>query len=242
MLFRSGVAAATVGAVDGAKDLLANNRKVASVSVTATADEIAANLGDLARLGGRLTGVEQSDPANAIGVVDASLVANQSVLDKIDGYRLKVNAVSPARALVLADDDRVVSMDISATGAEVSTYFDALKTVLPKISGINKPLTGNTPVTALTLSAAQYAQGGALMAKIGDYTATVTGANTDYAQMLSADDHVTALTVADDSRNIARNIDDLEANTKVGGIVLEDVGVPLDITGAQRAEIGRAHV
>ena len=230
----SGVAAATVSAVDGAKDLLAHNTKVAAVSVTATAAEIAANLGDLARLGSKLAGLVQSDPANAINLTDASMVANRAVLDKIDGYRVNVSAVSAARALVLADDDRVVTLDITATGTEVSTYFDALKTVLPKILGVNKPASGSAPVTALALSAPQYAQGGALFAKIGDYTASVKGATAEYAQTLSADSHVTSLSVADNSINVAANLDDLEANALLSGITLEDVTVPLNITETQR--------
>jgi len=230
----SGVAAATVGAVDGAKDLLAHNSKVAAVSVTATAAEIAFNLADLAKLGSKLAGLVQSDPANAINLTDASLVANRAVLDKIDGYRVNVSAVSAARAMVLADDDRVVSLDLTATGAQVSTYFDALKTVLPKIAGINNPSSGTVPLTALALSAVQYAQGGALLAKIGDYTASVKGANAEYAQTLSIDGHVSTLSVADSSGNISDNLDDLAANTKVSGILLEDVSVPLNITDTQR--------
>ena len=230
----SGVAAATVGAVDGAKDLLANNSKVAAVSVTATAAEIAANLGELARLGSKLAGLVHSDPANAINLTDASLVANRAVLDKIDGYRVNVSAVSAARALVLADDDRVVTLDITATGAEVSTYFDALKTVLPKILGVNKPASGSALVTALALSATQYAQGGALFAKIGDYTASVKGATAEYAQTLSADSHVTSLSVAENSANVTQNLNNLQANTKVSGVILEDASVPLNITEAQR--------
>jgi len=128
----------------------------------------------------------------------------------------------------------VVTLDITATGAEVSTYFDALKTVLPKILGVNKPASGSAPVTALALSAAQYAQGGALFAKIGDYTASVKGASAAYAQTLSADSHVTSLSVADNSANVAANLNDLEANALLSGITLEDVSVPLNITETQR--------
>ena len=232
----SGVAAATVGTVDGAKDLLANNRKVAAVSVTATAEDIANNMANLAKLGSKLAGLVQSDPANAINLTDASLVANKAVLDKIDGYRLNVSAVSAARAMALAGDDRVVSLDITATSAEVSTYFDALKTVLPKILGINKPASGSAPVTALALSATQYAQGGALFAKIGDYTASVKGASAAYAQTLAGDSHVPVLSVsvADNSANVAQNLNNLQANTKVSGVILEDVSVPLHVTETQR--------
>ena len=228
-----------------AKDLLAGNSKIASISVTATAAEIAANLGDLGKLGSKLVGLVQSDPANAISLTDASLAANRAVIDKIDGYRVNVSGVSAARALVLADSDWVVALDITASGAEVSTYFDALKTVLPKISGINNPSTGTAPVTALALSATQYAQGGSLLAKIGDYSASLKGVSAGYAATLFGqtqvnsvtvprDTHVIAVAVADTSASIVENLSNLEANTTLNGIILENVTEPLDITYSQR--------
>ena len=235
----SGVSAAE------AKDLLAGNSRIASISVTASAAEIAANLGDLGKLGSKLMGLVQSDPANAISLTDASLAANRAVIDKIDGYRVNVSGVSAARALVLADSDWVVALDITASGAEVSTYFDALKTVLPKISGINNPSTGTVPVTALALTATQYAQGGSLLAKIGDYSASLKGVSAGYAATLFGqtqvnsvtvprDTHVIAVAVVDTSASIVENLSNLEANTTLNGIILENVTEPLDITYSQR--------
>ena len=235
----SGVSAAE------AKDLLAGNSKIASISVTATAAGIAANLGDLGKLGSKLVALVQSDPANAISLTDASLATNRAVIDKIDGYRVNVSGVSAARALVLADSDWVVALDITASGAEVSTYFDALKTVLPKISGINNPASGTAPVTALALSATQYAQGGSLLAKIGDYSASLKGVSAGYAATLFGqtqvnsvtvprDTHVIAVAVVDTSASIVENLSNLEANTTLNGIILENVTEPLDITYSQR--------
>lgn len=235
----SGVSAAE------AKDLLAGNSRIASISVTASAAEIAANLGDLGKLGSKLMGLVQSDPANAISLTDASLAANRAVIDKIDGYRVNVSGVSAARALVLADSDWVVALDITASGAEVSTYFDALKTVLPKISAINNPSTGTVPVTALALTATQYAQGGSLLAKIGDYSASLKGVSAGYAATLFGqtqvnsvtvprDTHVIAVAVVDTSASIVENLSNLEANTTLNGIILENVTEPLDITYSQR--------
>ena len=228
-----------------AKALLAGNSRIASISVTASAAEIAANLGDLGKLGSKLMGLVQSDPANAISLTDASLAANRAVIDKIDGYRVNVSGVSAARALVLADSDWVVALDITASGAEVSTYFDALKTVLPKISGINNPASGTAPVTALALSATQYAQGGSLLAKIGDYSASLKGVSAGYAATLFGqtqvnsvtvprDTHVIAVAVVDTSASIVENLSNLEANTTLNGIILENVTEPLDITYSQR--------
>ena len=228
-----------------AKALLAGNSKIASISVTATAAEIAANLGDLGKLGSKLMALVQSDPANAISLTDASLATNRAVIDKIDGYRVNVSGVSAARALVLADSDWVVALDITASGAEVSTYFDALKTVLPKISGINNPASGTAPVTALALSATQYAQGGSLLAKIGDYSASLKGVSAGYAATLFGqtqvnsvtvprDTHVIAVAVVDTSASIVENLSNLEANTTLNGIILENVTEPLDITYSQR--------
>ena len=228
-----------------AKDLLAGNSKIASISVTATAAGIATNLGDLGKLGSKLVALVQSDPANAISLTDASLATNRAVIDKIDGYRVNVSGVSAARALVLADSDWVVALDITASGAEVSTYFDALKTVLPKISGINNPSSGTAPVTALALSATQYAQGGSLLAKIGDYSASLKGVSAGYAATLFGqtqvnsvtvprDTHVIAVAVVDTSASIVENLSNLEANTTLNGIILENVTEPLDITYSQR--------
>lgn len=235
----SGVSAAE------AKDLLAGNSKIASISVTATAAGIATNLGDLGKLGSKLVALVQSDPANAISLTDASLATNRAVIDKIDGYRVNVSGVSAARALVLADSDWVVALDITASGAEVSTYFDALKTVLPKISGINNPSSGTAPVTALALSATQYAQGGSLLAKIGDYSASLKGVSAGYAATLFGqtqvnsvtvprDTHVIAVAVVDTSASIVENLSNLEANTTLNGIILENVTEPLNITYSQR--------
>lgn len=233
----SGVAAATVGDIDGAKDLLANNAHVAWLSVQASAEEISANLADLGHLGIKLVGLEQTDPSVAIGVTDAALTANRTVLSKIDGYRVDVSAVSAARALALFSDFHVSSLDITDSGAKISSYFDALNTVLPKIVGINTPPNGDAPpTTALTLSVNQYAQGGAVLAKIGDYTVGVRGASALDAPTLSADEHVTAVSVKDSSANITENLDDLEANTKLAGITLDDVGVSLNLTAAQKAD------
>ena len=233
----SGVAAATVGDIDGAKDLLANNAHVAWLSVQASAEDISANLADLGHLGIKLVGLEQTDPSVAIGVTDAALTANRTVLSKIDGYRVDVSAVSAARALALFSDFHVSSLDITDSGAKISSYFDALNTVLPKIVGINTPTNGDTPpTTALTLSVNQYAQGGAVLAKIGDYTVGVRGASALDAPGLSADEHVSAVSVKDSSANITENLDDLEANTKLAGITLDDVGVSLNLTAAQKAD------
>ena len=235
----SGVSAAE------AKALLAGNSRIASISVTASAAEIAANLGDLGKLGSKLMGLVQSDPANAISLTDASLATNRAVIDKIDGYRVNVSGVSAARALVLADSDWVVALDITASGAEVSTYFDALKTVLPKISGINNPSSGTVPVTALALTATQYAQGGSLLAKIGNYSASLKGVSAGYAATLFGqtqvnsvtvprDTHVIAVAVVDTSASIVENLSNLEANTTLNGIILENVTEPLNITYSQR--------
>jgi hypothetical protein len=75
-----------------------------------------------------------------------------------------------------------------------------------------------------------------VLAKIGDYTVGVRGASALDAPGLSADEHVTAVSVKDSSANITENLDDLEANTTLAGITLDDVGVSLNLTAAQKAD------
>ena len=86
---------------------------------------------------------------------------------------------------------------------------------MPKIASINGGA-GAAAGTALSISAAQYTLGTALLAKLNYAGTTVNGVTAAAAKALVAagtkDDNVAALTVSDSSANIAENLDDLQGN------------------------------
>ena len=225
-----------------------SDTRVTAVSVDLSAMDIQENLSDLSKLGKRLTTITQTDAKDpevetdlgvAISLTDAELVANGAVFDKIDGpYRLAVSGVSSARAIALATDERVDSVEVSDNGANISSNFDALVGMREKISGF-----GGSDSLSMSLSAAQYAsaEGVELLTKIEDgpdYTAAIAGVAVGNSADIAIDSHVSSFTIRDSGSSVMDGLDALNGlatavPSMLTGVVLTDPGTALDMTATQ---------
>lgn len=221
----TGVTAAT------AKTLAANAR-VTALSVTDTAAQITANIEDLNGLGKRLRAVTQTDAGAALTLSQSQFARLGTTLAKVTGgYQVDVTGVSAANAAVVAASAQVRSVSVSDTGAAIAARFDALRGLGDQLGSITQ-----SDDAALAITAEQWRAGQALLGKVdGDYTLAVRGARAAEAQTLLETATVASLTVVDSSANIAANLDDLRANTKLGSITQSGATTPLGMTATQLA-------
>ena len=151
MLVISGEAVAQV-----AGDL--KNSHVTSIAVADSAANIAANLGSLQVMGGKLASIFLTDNGTAqLAITAAQLTADSAVLGKISTpYTLSISGESAAHVANDVTNSHIVSIAVADTAVHINVNFNSLVGNASKLSAIT--LTDTTTPT-LTLSAAQISSG-----------------------------------------------------------------------------------
>ncbi len=208
-----------------AKALLADRatNNVASVSVTDTRANLYDKLNDLTGLGKSLTSIVQDTTGQTSAQQAFQLTASEwmkhiGTLSKIvGGYGVNVSSVSATKAMALATDLRVRSIQVTDTGAAIAANLDALQAVGSKLSGI-----AQTDSTALQISGAQYAANTSTLGKLADsYTLSVSKASASQVSALAGSAHVQSIGVVDTVAHIASNLAAIQtAATAAGGPAL----------------------
>jgi len=200
-------------AAEDAKTLLNDaTKRVASVSVSDTAENIVSNLSDLATLGKNLSTIIQTD-ARVLGAqgVALDLSANEWMLNIgslskiVGGYGVNLKDVGATKALSLANDVRVKSFEVLDSAAQISSNFDTLKTLGSKLKSIKQ-----SDSNAIEITGRQYASQGNILSKLegeDPYQLVVKGAQANQVSSFVEDKtHIKSVQVLDTVDNIAGNL------------------------------------
>ena len=236
------LAVSGVGAAD-ASSLVADNNKVAKLSVSDTSAHITSNLTSLNAIDGtKLEALTVTDPANEIAVAASDLSSYTTLLSKVtDGaYQLNVSDVSASKAKLLSDTNSKVShMTVSDSGTSVSAKLTDLNTLTDsgKLTSIQLTDASNP----LVLTSTQYSDNTASALAIlnGDsYKLSISGVSVadavDNGKSVNSDGHVASYSVKDTGSNIVDNLQALDARGgTLQSINWTDTGTAMEITGAQ---------
>lgn len=213
---------------------LATNAHITTMTVRDTGSAVTGQLAALTTLGNKLSTVQQTDLTHNISLTLSEWQTYAPLLKKFQyGVHANLTGVNATQANSLAADSRIDHVTVSDTAAQVSAKLDALQAMGPDLTGITLTDVDTNPVQ---LSMQQLSTHSATLAKItGDYTLFVRNASAVEAETLLGNSysHVSRLSVADTSANIAAALDQLSANTKLSNITQTGVAQPLPITVAQ---------
>ncbi|HEX2658675.1 MAG TPA: hypothetical protein VHU40_10395, partial [Polyangia bacterium] len=213
-----------------AKDLLANNHKITSVSVTGDAADIVDNLSDLAGIGNKLSKITRTDTlADELEMTGTAFEKNAGTLAKIEGgYVASLTNVSASKAASFGANNAVSSMIVTDSAAHLSSAWKSLDSVGDKLTTVTQ-----TDSSALQLTVGDWLDGQGLRAKFdSDPTVSVSGVAVANIDDLLTDDAVTAFQIADTSGAVSDALASLAGQTKLTQIVLNDPSVALDMTAA----------
>lgn len=202
-------------AAEDAKALLNDSdKRVASVSVSDTAENIVSNLSDLASLGKNLSTIIQTDArvqgaqGTALNLSANDWMLNIGSLSKIvGGYGVNLKNVGATKALSLANDVRVKSFEVLDSAAEISSNFDTLKTLGSKLTSIKQ-----SDNVAIEISGRQYSSQGNILSKLeSSYKLTVRNAQANQVSALVQDkEHINSVHILDTVDNITGNLSAIE--------------------------------
>lgn len=211
---------------------LAQDHRVAGMSVTGTGGEITGNLSALNALGSKVIDLNQSDPQNDLNLTLGDWVAYQNLLGKFgSGLSVTLSEVPAAQAAALLGDSRVDSVAVTDSGSHIAAGLDALQALGPALTSITQSDTD----TPLRLSMAQYAQDAAALAKLNDgYSLYVYRAAVADAATLGIADHVAQIAVTDTVDNVANGLEALSQNNRIDTISVSGAAARFAMTTEQR--------
>lgn len=196
---------AATGAAASDLSSLADNSRVVSVAVSDSSDNLVSAFDTLAKLGHRLTTIDQTDDGTAFDLTQTQLDSRSSVLAKITGgYTANLTDVKANKAAADAANLHVASLSVSDTGANLLAQWTALRSLGANLTSLSKSDDG-----ALTLSANKYQLGtqDSLLAKFDSGTTfSVYNATVAQAQTMADNDAVTQIDVSDESATIVGNL------------------------------------
>ncbi len=208
---------AVTGVAAGQAAAVANVDHVASVKVSDSADNVAANLDDLKTVGDAgllsgiaLTGKNYTMSMDAALLTGDKLTGTQSVLSKITNgvYSLAVTGASMTSLNDLASNTHVVSMEVGGTSAQIRSNLDTLYQLGKKVAKIQQSDSG----TAINVTQSALESRSSVLAKIdGGYTVNVTGVSAAKALTDATNVHVAQLAVADTGKNLLANWNSLRS-------------------------------
>lgn len=223
--------------LDGKSALVANAR-VKSIEVKDGTDAIEANLDALQRVGLRLKSIAQTDADNPMTLTAAQVTKDAVTLGKIlTSYQLDVIRATSAQAAKLAANQKVVTLAVADSAANLSRKWALLQRLSDSLTSIEV----TDPGTALTLTGDQLALGDGLLAKFLDdgdhtYALALSGVKAGQAAGLAALAHVSALNVTDSADNLVANLDALATVNAAGllqGITLSGRSTVLTLDAAR---------
>ena len=195
---------------NGAASTLSGNSKIASISISDTAANIASNLNTLQANVAKITAVTRTDSA-ALSLSATQVVSDATILSKIN---------SGSYTLAITD-----------SSANIASNLDALQASASKITSI---AANDTNALAVTLS--QVTADATALSKInsGAYTLAVSGVTANgAASTLSGNSKIASISISDTAANIASNLNTLQANVaKITAMVTSDTST-ISITSSQ---------
>ena len=178
-------------------DAIAADAHVVSMELDASSDEVEAQLDTLLQLGKRLARIQQTDAGSALDLTQAEFATRGAVLAKIDGgYMARLSGVSANRAMALALNSHVASLEVADSGRNLVANWSALRAAGATLTGLTK-----TDAGALQLSADDYlaAKDDGLLARFdAEQTYAVRAATVAQVDGIAADDAVAQIDVTDD--------------------------------------------
>ena len=232
--------AATLAKISGAyslavSDVTADNAtsiaaqtNVASLAVLDSSANISAKLDALNAVGTKLTSIAQTEPSVPVVVTASQLVADSATLGKIStDYSLTVSQVFASDATATAGVDRVASISVSDTSANIALNLDALQALGDKLTRVTQR---GTPA-AMSITVDQLASDAEALGKLSNsFSLAVSGVAVADASRVASTAHVTSLDVADTSANIAANLDALKALGKELHAITQSSVTPMNVS------------
>lgn len=217
-------------AVEDAKDLLAGNRKIASMHVSGDGATVVANLSDLSSLGRKLTTITQTDgDTTSLTLTATEYERNSVALGKmVGGFHAVLTDVTAAKAATFARDTSVTSLTISDSGDNLSSAWGSLADIGIKLTGVTQ-----TDSTDLQITANDWIRGQGLRAMFAsDPTVALLSVGVSQLASLASDDAVVGMQVKDTAETLSASLADLAAEAKVTELVVDDPTVALTMSGA----------
>jgi hypothetical protein len=185
---------------------LASDTSVQAIQVKDNAAALAASLAALGSEA-KVTQLVVSDPTAALALTDADYAASATILAKVKNsdYLVDLSNTTAARAVTLASDAHVASMDVSDSSANLATNFDDLAAA-GNLDAISLTDADGT----ITLTADQILGNDATLNKIDNaFQLAATGATMANLADLANVAEVSSVSISDTADNISTNFKDV---------------------------------
>jgi len=235
---------ALTGATAAQAIALSTDAKVASVAVRDSAGTISDNINDLHSLGKKLQSISLSVAGVPLGLTYTQWIGKATTLNKITGgFTATVSGVAAARAGGVLSDNRVASVQVKDTRANINNQLAALQGLGVQVSGIEQ-----TDVGRLSMTESQWRAYTATLGKISTSTAiqgsqanaelNVTQALTSSLTALGNDSRVKTVGITDSADNVSASWNTINTNTLVAAAgssisLLAGTTTPLKLTATQ---------
>jgi len=212
------------------KDL--SNSHIVSVGLVNSFAQVITNLTTLQSNIGKISSIALTNSSTPTSFVTASQYAQSAVVySKITSpFGLTINGEVAVNVSVEAAKNYVTAINVTDSSANIFANLDSLQANVAKIGNL---VLNDTSIPTLTLTANQYTNDAAIIAKIGGrYHLNLTG---ESAANVAAYAHVTGINVSDNAVNLVASLDSLQSNISIlSGISLTDASTPtLTISGNQ---------
>ena len=210
---------------------LLTDNKISNLSIKDSSSIINNNLDTFNTLGSKLTAISFNGSLNTLNISLTQLINTAAVLAKIKSpYHLTINNAPTSYLSNLIANNHVSSILLtdSANNINTATNLSSLLKLGNKLTSITE--TGT--ISPIVLNAAQY--NSSFTNKFINFTASINNATTALINALSKDPHVSSVNIIDTAKNIANNLDKLQAlGSKLTAISFTGISNGLAIKASQ---------
>ncbi len=220
-------------AADKAQGIAADSR-VLSIAVKDSALNLAKKLDVLQALGGRVQQIEKSNGA-ALSITAQQWLSDQAALAKFTtAPNVVINQATAATADSIASDNRVTTVNVKDSSANIATNLEALQSLAAGASPKLGTITLNDRI-ALAMTVTRRDLNTTALGKIvGNYTLALSELKASEAIALDGDAKVVSMAVIDDAASIANNLTGLNSlGKKLTTMTQNDPATPLALTSSQ---------
>ena len=231
----SGYSLALSGVSAAKAQTLANDNRVASVSVSDSAASIAAQLDSLHSLGTQLTTITQTDAGTALSISANQWSTRASTLAKLGtDYTLSVRGATAAQVSTLVGDTKVTAIEVADSSDHIAAQLDTLQDIASADTAPTLSVRQTGKATPMAITATQLARDAqALNLIAGNYSLAVSGVSAANATQIGSNGQVSSMTVTDSAANLSTELGHLAAlGAKVSRIEQTDAGTALQLTAA----------
>lgn len=203
---------------------LVANKKVVSVDIVDTGANVIKNMALYKKLGTDLNSIQITDDSTPVAITADQWALNEDIVGKFNaGFTLAVADASAGQVQALMANDKVASVSVKDTAANVSLNLADLAANVEKITSITQKGTA----AALTMTATQYASAGVsdALAKVqGNYSLRLTDvAVADAKTTADGNGRIVGMTLTGSAADVVSNLADLNAlGQKVSSITQSD--------------------